>query len=276
MSSNEPLQKEVLSLAIEGVPISLCVMRREGHLSPLLFLHGFGSSKEDVADLAGHPLFADRPILAFDAPGCGETRCADLSRLSLDFLRRTAEAVLQHYGIRHYHLAGHSMGGLTALLLADGQGDAVLSFTNIKGNLAPQDCFLSRQILDYPAESADAFMTAFQERLWAAPDTSNALYAAALPHKVRAEAIAPIFRSMVARSDEGDLLDLFTGLSCPKMFVYGESFRSLSYLPHLLRRGVQLAEVEAAGHFPMYANPQALWSRMGRFIALAEREPKHG
>jgi hypothetical protein len=38
-----------------------------------IFLHGFGSSKEDYADVAYHPAFAGRAFLAYDAPGCGES-----------------------------------------------------------------------------------------------------------------------------------------------------------------------------------------------------------
>jgi pimeloyl-ACP methyl ester carboxylesterase len=41
------------------------------------------------------------------------------------------------------------MGGLTALLLAHRYPDRVLSFVDIKGNLAPEDCFLSRQIFSF-------------------------------------------------------------------------------------------------------------------------------
>ena len=47
---------------------------------------------------------------------------------------KTAQAVLRHAGIRRFHLVGHSMGGLTALLLAQHQPDQVLSFVDIEGS----------------------------------------------------------------------------------------------------------------------------------------------
>ena len=56
----------------------------------LCILHGFGSTKEDYADVIQRTELADRPILAYDAPGCGETQCADLSRVSIPFLVSTA------------------------------------------------------------------------------------------------------------------------------------------------------------------------------------------
>jgi hypothetical protein len=48
-------------------------------------------------------------------------------------------------------------GGLTALLLAQRSPGRVLSFVDIEGNLAPEDQFLSRQIVTHPADD-DAFI----------------------------------------------------------------------------------------------------------------------
>ena len=39
-----------------------------------------------------------------------------------------------YYGVEHFHLVGHSMGGLTALMLADEIRARVLSFVDIEGN----------------------------------------------------------------------------------------------------------------------------------------------
>lgn len=259
-----------LELEIRGVAMALDVMDRLGGRAPILFLHGFGSTKEDYADLAFNPAFDGRRLIAYDAPGCGESVCSGLSALSIPFLMETALAVIAHLNLDRFHLSGHSMGGLTALKLAHELQDRVLSFTNIEGNVAPEDCFLSRQILDYPEDDPQSFMDAFQNRIWHAEGASNALYAASLKHKVRASAVAPIFRSMVELSDNEPLFDIFTGLPCPKMFVYGDENRSLTYLGRLQHECVQLCEIEGSGHFPMYANPKALWRRMGQFIDQSE------
>ena len=275
MTDSNPLTKDFISTEIDGVELRIASMRREGRRPPIVFLHGFGSTKEDYADVVCCPQFDDRRIIAFDAPGCGETECSDLSSLSIPFLRQTAERVLRHHGVERFHLVGHSMGGLTALMLACVSGDAVLSFTNIEGNVAPEDCFLSRQVLEHPRDDPDEFLNAFAERAWRAGTFSHPLFASALRYKVRAPAVAPIFRSMVDCSDNDDLMAKFTGLSCPRMFVYGDRNRSLFYLGHLMNRGVQLAEIECSGHWPMYANPQALWARLGQFIDRSEMELLH-
>ncbi|WP_373896232.1 alpha/beta fold hydrolase [Virgibacillus sp. CBA3643] len=116
----------------------------------MVFLHGFGSTKEDYADIVRYQDFAGHPFLAYDAPGCGEKQCSDLSQVSIPFLVKTALALLERVNFERFHLVGHSMGGLTAQILAHMHPDRVLSFVDIEGNIAQEDCFLSRQIFDYP------------------------------------------------------------------------------------------------------------------------------
>jgi pimeloyl-ACP methyl ester carboxylesterase len=252
-------------LRVAGVDLSVATARRAGELAPIVFLHGFGATQEDYVDLAFHPAFARRPFLTYDAPGCGETSCANLSEISILFLVETARAVLQDADIRQFHLVGHSMGGLTALLLADQDPGRLLSFVDIEGNLAPEDCFLSRQVVTHPANDSETFFDDFIERTRRSPFSSSALYAANLRHKVRPGAVRGIFRSMVDLSDHGDLMTKFLSLPCPRMFMYGDQNASLSYLPSLDTNGVELAEIPHSGHFPMYSNPVAMWERIARF-----------
>lgn len=258
-----------LPLVVDGVALNIDALHRDGHLAPIVFLHGFGSTKEDYADIALHAAFDGHPVIAYDAPGCGESACADLSRIDITLLVNTALAVLDRFDVQQFHLVGHSMGGLTALMLAHAHPGRVLSFVDIEGNIAPEDCFLSRQVVDYPADDPEAFFSAFIERTRHAPDYASALYAASLRHKVRAAAVCGIFRSMVEHSDNAALMDKFLGLPCPKMFMYGERNRHLSYLPHIQRQGVQLAQIPACGHFPMYSNPVAMWERIAAFQRLS-------
>lgn len=252
-------------LTVDGVALNIAALHRSGEGAPILFLHGFGSTKEDYADIVLHPAFDGRAFVAYDAPGCGESQCDDLSTISIPLLLETALQVLEHFDIERFHLVGHSMGGLTALMLAHRCADRVLSFTDIEGNIAPEDCFLSRQIVDFPADDPEAFFSAFIERARHAPAYASALYAASLRHKVRAGAVRGIFQSMVELSDHADLMGKFLGLPCPKMFMYGEQNASLSYLPHIQAHGVRLAPIAECGHFPMYSNPVAMWQQIAEF-----------
>jgi len=258
-------------VTVDGVELSVATLSRAGHREPVVFLHGFGSTKEDYADFARQAPFSGRGFLAYDAPGCGDTQCADLSAVSVPFLVRTAEAVVRRAGIERFHLVGHSMGGLTALLLADRNPGRVLSLVDIEGNLAPEDCFLSRQIADHPGQDAEKFLDDFADRAGRAGTSSSALYAASVRHKVRAGAVRGIFESMVDLSDHGDPMRRVLSLPFPRMFLYGQENASLSYLRQLETHGVQLAEIPASGHWPMYANPVAMWERIATFVDRAER-----
>ncbi|WP_322084579.1 alpha/beta hydrolase [Burkholderia sp. BCC1972] len=258
-----------LSFAVDGTELDVSAIHRGGDRAPVVFLHGFGSTKEDYADIVRHREFDGRPFVAYDAPGCGDTRCADLSKISIPFLVETALNVIDRMGFDRFHLVGHSMGGLTALMLAHRYPERVLSFVDIEGNIAPEDCFLSRQIVDHPRDSAGRFFDDFIDRTRCAPAYASALYSASLRHKVRADAVGGIFRSMVDLSDHGDLMRKFLGLPFPRMFMYGEQNASLSYLGAIEAHGVVLSEIPDCGHFPMYSNPVLMWKAIAAFHAHA-------
>ena len=268
-------EKFGIPLTIDNTRLNISAISRRASntmkAAPIVFLHGFGSSKEDYADIVRQASLIDYPFLAYDAPGCGETHCSNIGKVSIPFLVKTALQVLEYQNIERFHLVGHSMGGLTALILADLNPDRVLSFTNIEGNIAPEDCFLSRQIVDHPASGADDFFKHFISRALHAPEYSSPLYTASLKHKVRAEAVPGIFSSMVDLSDNGDLMSKFLNLPCPKMFMYGEQNRTLSYLSYIKSKGVRLSEISECGHFPMYSNPPMMWHEIAGFLHQCPR-----
>ena len=262
-----------LDLTVAGASVRLAYLRKPGARPPLVCLHGFGSTKEDYADLSMRPEFQDRGLVVWDPPGCGASEVSTPDALSIPFLVEVALAACEALGVVRFHLSGHSMGGLTGLLLAHGHADRILSFVDIEGNVAPEDCFLSRQILEHPGDTPAAFAKGFIERVRHRAEYGSALYAAALPVKVRDTTYAPIFTSMVALSDRAPLMEMFTGLPCPKAFLYGEQNRHLSYLGDLPTAGVEVIEIPHSGHFPMYSNPPALWTAMAAFLERHDPTP---
>ncbi len=264
------MQNDFLDLKVQDARVRLAYHRRPGPGPVLISLHGFGSTKEDYADLALRDDFADCDLIAWDAPVCGVSELDQPDALSIPFLVEVSLAACDALDIKQFHLTGHSMGGLTALMMAHEHPDRVLSFFNIEGNIASEDCFLSRQIIDYPADTAEDFFRDFQTRVKSRTEYGSALYASTLPLKVRTTTVEPVFRSMVSLSDTKPLMEMFTGLSCPKAFVYGVQNRHLSYLGRLQASGVQVIEIPHAGHFPMYTNPPALWSELHNFLTGAE------
>jgi pimeloyl-ACP methyl ester carboxylesterase len=265
MPSGHTVVHEELRLRVQGVSLKIAAVRRGGTEEPIVFLHGFGTSKEDYTDITQRHDFAGRAFVAYDAPGCGATEAADLRVIDVPFLVDTARAVLDQSGIGRYHLVGHSLGGLTALLLAHREPGRVLSFVNIKGTLAPEDCEPTRHVLSRQ-EPGDVF-TRFVDLVRRGQGYSSGLYVAGLPHEVRGGAVPSIFRSVVELADHGDLLSKFLSLPCPRMYLYGEECASLSYLPLLDANGVELAEIPHSGHLPIYSNPVATWKRIAEFYA---------
>ena len=161
------------------------------------------------------------------------------------------------------------MGGLTSLMLAHGDSSRVLSFVDIEGNIAPEDCFLSRQIHDHRRDDDARFFRDFIERTRLASDPASALYAASLAHKVRTGAVRGIFESMVDLSDNGQLRDKFLALPFPRQYMYGVTNSHLSYLKDIATQGVHLACIPDCGHFPMYSNPVLMWQQIKYLQDLA-------
>jgi pimeloyl-ACP methyl ester carboxylesterase len=62
------LHPTTVDLTVDGVDLSVSALVRKGAGIPVVFLHGFGSTKEDYADFA---LIQDGPFVAYDAPGWG-------------------------------------------------------------------------------------------------------------------------------------------------------------------------------------------------------------
>lgn len=271
---NNGFQSHVYGLTIDGTEMKVAAIHRSGQGEPVLFLHGFGSTKEDYADIAQYAEFNGQPFLAYDAPGCGETHCSDLNAISIPVLVETAISMANLLGFKRFHLVGHSMGGLTALMLAHSHPERVLSFVNIEGNIAAEDCFLSRQVINYPDGSDEQFFDDFILRTRHSPAWASALHSASLRYKVRAGAVRPIFKSMVDYSDHGELMAKFLNLPCPKMFMYGQQNATLSYLDYISQRGVKLAEISECGHFPMYSNPVAMWRHIHELQRSDSSEPE--
>ena len=143
------------------------------------------------------------------------------------------------------------MGGLTALILAHLMPESVLSFVNIEGNMAPDFCFLSRQVLTHPSSNAQAFLDDVVHRTCQTPFSSSTSYAANVRYKVHPDVVRGIFESMVQLSDHSDLMSIFLSMLFPLMFMYGEQNSALSCLSKLRDDYVELAEMQYSGHWPV-------------------------
>ncbi len=105
--------------------------------APLVLLHGFGGSSGIWTEVLPH-LPPDIPVLAYDLPGHGDSLGAD----GLGGAGRMAKAVaadLAARGIERFHVAGHSLGGAIAAILALKAPDKVASLTLVApGGFGPE------------------------------------------------------------------------------------------------------------------------------------------
>jgi pimeloyl-ACP methyl ester carboxylesterase len=70
----------------------------------------------------------------------------------------------------------------------------------------------------------------------------------------------------VEYSSTGDLIKQFIALEIPKVFIYGQENYSLSYIPELRKRGVNVKEIPGSNHFVFYDNPKELYEVIGDFV----------
>jgi 3-oxoadipate enol-lactonase len=111
----------------------------------LLFINSLGASLQmwdDQADTLNERFESVR----FDARGHGKSTTGSRDELTLDHLARDAIAVLDACGIARAHLCGISLGGMTAMTIAQQWPDRVLKLVlcNTSAHMPPRENWQAR------------------------------------------------------------------------------------------------------------------------------------
>ncbi|KAJ5117417.1 alpha/beta-hydrolase [Penicillium atrosanguineum] len=212
------LAYETIPLQVEGVDLNLLTLYELISTPSILFLHGFGSYKEYLADLPTTPQAVAIPQATSFSPRKFHSS-SPKPFLPLNGRSERTPSLAQRYP------------------------DRVLSFVDIKGNLTPEDCFLSRQIFNFLLDDPETFLDEFIDRLASQNPTT----------------IPCVHPHCICRSARSYWHIL--GLLFLRMFMFGEKCRGLLHLPRLEKEGVELADIPHSGHFPVYSNPVKMYRR---------------
>ncbi len=99
---------------IHGRDVAFRRVGRRGAGTPVLLVHGIGSSLDTWGEVPERLAAAGEHVIAVDLPGHGESSRAP-GDYSLGALASTLRDLLDHLGVDRVHLVGHSLGGGVSL-----------------------------------------------------------------------------------------------------------------------------------------------------------------
>jgi len=223
----------------------------------VLLLPGLGMPAGEALGVPPERVLPGRALLVPDFPGTGDT--PGVADLSVEDLARLAGDLVRAQGHGPVVVVGHSMGGVAGLLLCRREPDLVAGFVNVEGNLGPGDCFVSGRVVTEALEKV-------AEALARSRGPGMARYAATLGRIRDRPTLVALSRSLMEHCAGSPLLDWFTTLTVPKIFVTGASSRGLPYLADLEDSGVPVVSLPRCGHFPMYSRPTAYYAAVEEFV----------
>ena len=239
-----------LTVEWHGRNFSLPYFYRHGTGGPaILFVHGLGGSKENFYAAFQSPALADCTLATFDEPGTGLAAFEPNAGLDVSALADMAQGVADQLLPGPYFLAGASMGGLITLLQMRRHGTGRINgYINLEGNLSPEDCMFSRRVVSHDLDSFEPEFRRMMGELSASRYAGDQIIAHNMALNVDIRGYHAYSFETVAESDSGRLLGEFIGLPIPRLFLYGEANKGLSYLPRLRTSDVRVQEIPSSAH----------------------------
>jgi pimeloyl-ACP methyl ester carboxylesterase len=194
-------------------------------------------------------------LVSADNPGCGDSSYDENHALNIDGVVEVIENFAAHLGLDRFLLVGGSMGGLVALLYAERNPNKIAGFVNVEGNLAPEDCMFSRNVVPHSySEFEKVVFPQIKKELSGKAGRGFAQHLRVL-EKANPRAYYDYSFQTVEYSDRGNLLERFLRLPVPRCFLFGSENRHLSYLQRLRESECTVIEIPNAGHFLFYDEP---------------------
>jgi pimeloyl-ACP methyl ester carboxylesterase len=269
MQTNLP-RLDLLGVEWHGRQFRLPYLYREGAGGPsILFVHGLGGAKENFHAAFQSPALADCTLVTFDQPGTGLATFDPDAGLNVSALADMTHSVADQLLPEAYFLAGASMGGLITLLQLRRYGvGRIEGYINLEGNLTSEDCMFSRRAVGHDLGSFGSVFRQVMGDLRASRYSGDQVISHNMALNVDVRGYHAYSFETVAESDSGRLLEEFLALPIPRLFLYGDANRALSYLPRLRASDVRVQEISSSGHFLFYDNPVETFEAVGEFVHM--------
>jgi pimeloyl-ACP methyl ester carboxylesterase len=260
------------TITIDGRPVAYDGTGT-GTAPPLLLVHGFTGGKADFAAVLPQ-LAEDRPVVAVDLPGHGESEGPDdpadynLTAVS-SWVLRFATAV----GMDELHLLGHSLGGLVAQRVAAAASQRLRSLVLMDTGLGAMREEQAERVVRIAVAARDEGPEAALAVMVDGRDVDEEERRAALERirSLNPAAVVGGARGLVGAMPLGAFL---RGIDVPVLVVHGENDER--WLPSeqlLLARtvaGAVHAVVPDAAHSPQLENPEAWTAVVRGFLRSAD------
>lgn len=247
--------------------------RRAGSGEPLLLLHGGWSDSRDwTPQLSG---LADTfDVIAWDAPGCGESDDPPPD-VTLTYYADEVAALVRRLGLTRVHLCGLSFGGGLALAVYAHHPELVRSlvlagaYAGWAGSLPPEEVQgrLSRILAETvrpPAEWVDDYLPGFFANP-VPPETLQLVREVMLA--TRPTGAVPMLRAFAA----ADLRDVLPTVTVPTLVLHAEADvrapRPVADALHAGIPGAELVVLPGVGHVSNLEAPDLFDDTVRAFLA---------
>lgn len=209
-------------------------------------------------------------MLTPDLPGFGNSPAPGEFPFTMEAQAESVAALCRSVGLRRIAVVGHSMGGAVGILLAERWPGTVTHFACAVGNLVPEDCFFSRDIVRAGESTFEARGFAEYTERFRPSEEARSASRSTYHESLRMTSARAIFRSsvdLVRISDEGNLLERFLALPCPKIYLCDSGNPVAASLETALAgAGVPRVVVPGTGHALMEDNPEGFYSALAAFL----------
>lgn len=232
------VDQKTLSLHYKNHLLKISYFVHVWNATTILFLHWLGASKDAFLWTIQDKRIHKHTLIGFDFPWHGNSTY--ISNFGIDDLIQITHLVIEALELKEFLLVGHSMWGLVWLLYLKNNLHSIKAFINVEWNLTKDDCGFSWYIhsLDY---------NAFKNEFW------------------EDKAMFDLSPSMIKYSKNWKLLNLFSSLSIPKLFIYWENSK-ISYITELEDNTIQTIKISQSWHHPFDTNPTEFYEVIENFI----------